>query len=63
MTDEGAVDEAFATMARLKVDMVLIGVDPTFGFSLRDQIEPGSPEAAFLADFLRPRDWLAASPT
>ena len=37
-TNAAELDEAFATMDRLKVDLVLIGVDPTFGFSLRDQI-------------------------
>ena len=30
--------EAFATMDRLKVDLTVVGVDPTFGFILRDQI-------------------------
>jgi putative ABC transport system substrate-binding protein len=34
----GEMDEAFATMDRLKVDLAVVGVDPTFGFILRDQI-------------------------
>ena len=32
------MDEAFATMDRLKVGFAIVGVDPTFGFTLRDQI-------------------------
>lgn len=32
------MDEAFATMERLKVALAMIGVDPTFGITLRDQI-------------------------
>jgi putative tryptophan/tyrosine transport system substrate-binding protein len=34
----GEMDDAFATMGRLKVDLAIVGVDPTFGFLLRDQI-------------------------
>ena len=32
------IDEAFATMVRLKVDLAVVSVDPTFGITLRDQI-------------------------
>jgi putative ABC transport system substrate-binding protein len=34
----GEMDEAFATMGRLKVDLAVVSVDPTFGITLRDQI-------------------------
>jgi putative ABC transport system substrate-binding protein len=34
----GEMDEAFATMDRSKVDLAIVGTDPTFGFLLRDQI-------------------------
>jgi putative ABC transport system substrate-binding protein len=37
-SNAGEMDEAFATMGRLKVDLAIVGVDPTFGFLLRDQI-------------------------
>jgi putative ABC transport system substrate-binding protein len=37
-SNAGEVDEAFAAMDRLKVDLVVIGVDPTFGLTLRAQI-------------------------
>ncbi len=53
------IDEAFATMDRLKVEMLAIGVDPMFGFTLRDQIAalasryriPTTGDAATLAQF------------
>jgi putative ABC transport system substrate-binding protein len=37
-SNAGEMDEAFATMDRLKVGGAIVGVDPTFGFILRDQI-------------------------
>ena len=37
-SNAGEMDEAFATMDRLKVDLAVVSVDPTFGFNLRNQI-------------------------
>src|SRR5882757_1293660 len=37
-SNAGEMDEAFATMDGLKVGGAIVGVDPTFGFILRDQI-------------------------
>jgi putative ABC transport system substrate-binding protein len=37
-SNAGEMDEAFAAMDRLKVDVVVVSVDPTFGFNLRNQI-------------------------
>ena len=37
-SNAGEMDEAFAAMDRLKVGFAMVGVDPTFGFTLRDQI-------------------------
>ena len=37
-TGAGEMDEAFATMDRLKVGLAMVSVDPTFGFKLRDRI-------------------------
>jgi putative ABC transport system substrate-binding protein len=37
-SNAGEMDEAFATMDRSKVELAVVGVDPTFGFLLRDQI-------------------------
>jgi putative tryptophan/tyrosine transport system substrate-binding protein len=37
-SNAGEMDEAFATIGRLKIELAVVGVDPTFGFLLRDQI-------------------------
>jgi putative tryptophan/tyrosine transport system substrate-binding protein len=36
--DEGEIDDAFATMSRLKVGALLISTDPMLGFARRDQL-------------------------
>jgi putative tryptophan/tyrosine transport system substrate-binding protein len=37
-SSESEIDEAFATMARLKVDAVLVGTDPAFGPARQNQL-------------------------
>jgi len=65
----GEIDDAFAAMDRLKVDLAVIGVDPAFGLTLRaDRVAPDALPASrdgrrsnarrvrrWWPDYLRPR--------
>ena len=44
-----------------RTERVLASMPPIASWAYCHEPEPGSPEAALLTDFLRPRDWLGAA--
>lgn len=48
----------FGLQSKGRIESILMSMPPLVAWHYNHQPEPGSPEATFLADYLRPRDWV-----
>jgi coproporphyrinogen III oxidase len=49
----------FGLQSKGRIESILMSMPPLVAWHYNRQPEPGSPEAEFIADYLRPRDWLS----